>query len=93
LVAKVVEVVRGERLGEVFAERIFEPLGMNETAFTMTEDMQARRATLHQRGEDGSLSPLPEFELPKNPEQHMGQRVIQTMHVQKAERRPGTCKN
>jgi len=33
--------------------------------------MRARRATLHQRGEDGSLSSLPEFELPQNPEQHM----------------------
>jgi methyl acetate hydrolase len=38
----------------------------------MTEDMRARRATLHQRGEDGSLSPLPDFELPQDPEQHMG---------------------
>ena len=71
-VGKVVEEVRGKRLGEVFAERIFKPLGMNETAFAMTEDMRARRATLHQRGEDGSLSPLPDFELPQNPEQHMG---------------------
>ena len=71
-VGKVVEEVRGRRLGEVFAERILEPLGMNETAFTMTEDMRARRATLHQRGEDGSLSPLPDFELPQDPEQHMG---------------------
>ena len=40
-VGKVVEEVRGRRLGEVLAERIFEPLGMNETAFTMTEDMRA----------------------------------------------------
>src|SRR5215218_6631390 len=29
-VGKVVEEVRGRRLGEVFAERIFEPLGMND---------------------------------------------------------------
>ena len=71
-VGKVVEGVRGKRLGEVFAERIFEPLGMNETAFTMTDDMRSRRATMHQRGEDGSLSPLPDFELPQDPEQHMG---------------------
>jgi methyl acetate hydrolase len=71
-VGKVVEEVRGKRLGEVFAERIFEPLGMNETAFTMTEDMRSRRASMHQRGEDGSLSPMPDFELPQDPEQHMG---------------------
>ncbi len=71
-VGKVVEGVRGKSLGEVFAERIFEPLGMRETAFTMSEDMRSRRATMHQRGEDGSLTPLPDFELPQNPEQHMG---------------------
>lgn len=70
-VGKVVEGVRGKRLGEVFAERIFEPLGMNETAFTMTEDMRSRRATMHQRGEDGSLTPPPDFEPPQDPEQHM----------------------
>ncbi len=71
-VGKVVEEVRGKRLGEVFAERIFEPLGMNDTAFTMTDDMRSRRATMHQRGEDGSLTPMPDFELPQDPEQHMG---------------------
>lgn len=57
----------------MFAKRIFEPLGMNETAFTTTEEMRWRRATIHQRGEDGSLTPLPDFELPpQDSEQHMG---------------------
>ncbi|ABG05048.1 beta-lactamase [Rubrobacter xylanophilus DSM 9941] len=69
---KVVEAVRGRRLGEVFRERIFEPSGMESTAFTMTEGMRRRRATIHQRGEDGSLTPLPDLELPQEPEQHMG---------------------
>ncbi len=69
---KVVEGARGKRLGEVMKERIFEPLGMNETAFTMTDEMRSRRATMHQRGEDGTLSPMPDFELPPDPEQHMG---------------------
>ena len=27
---------------------------MNDTAFTMTDDMRSRRATMHQRGEDGT---------------------------------------
>jgi len=27
---------------------------------------------MHQRGEDGTLTPLPDFELPQDPEQHMG---------------------
>jgi methyl acetate hydrolase len=71
-VGKVVEGARGQRLGEVMKERIFEPLGMNDTAFTMTDDMRSRRASMHQRGDDGSLTPMPDFELPSEPEQHMG---------------------
>jgi methyl acetate hydrolase len=71
-VGKVVEGARGKRLGEVMKERIFEPLGMNDTAFTMTDDMRPRRAAMHQREEDGTLTPMPDFELPQDPEQHMG---------------------
>ncbi|WP_273843391.1 serine hydrolase domain-containing protein [Rubrobacter calidifluminis] len=69
---KVVEAVRGRRLGEVFEERIFEPLGMEDTAITMSRGMRERRATVHQRQEDGRLRPMPGFELPQDPEQHMG---------------------
>lgn len=71
-VGKVVEGARGRRLGEVMKERIFDPLGMDSTAFTMTDDMRLRRATMHQRGEDGALTPMPGFELDQDPEQHMG---------------------
>jgi methyl acetate hydrolase len=71
-VGKVVEGARGKRLGEVMHERIFEPLGMNDTAFVLSPEMRKRRATIHQRGEDGSLTPLSDFELPQEPEQHMG---------------------
>ena len=71
-VGKVVEGARGKRLGEVMKERIFEPLGMNDTAFTMTDDMRSRRATMHQRAEVGTLTPMSDFELPSDPEQHMG---------------------
>lgn len=71
-VGKVVEGARGKRLGEVMRERIFEPLGMNDTAFTMSDSRQRRRATIHHRGEDGSLTPDPDLILPQDPEQHMG---------------------
>ena len=71
-VGKVVEGARGKRLGEVMQERIFQPLGMNESAFTLSDAMRSRRATMHQRGDDGVLTPLPDFELPQEPEQHMG---------------------
>ncbi|MGO4201485.1 serine hydrolase domain-containing protein [Rhodococcus sp. TAF43] len=67
----VVEAVRGERLGDVMAERIFAPLGMADTAFTMTPEMERRRATVHQRGADGTLEPL-DLVLPQDPEVHMG---------------------
>jgi methyl acetate hydrolase len=68
----VVEGVTGKRLGEVFADRIFTPLGMNDTAFTMTPSMRERLTTIHQRGADGSLTPLTGLELPADPEVHMG---------------------
>ena len=69
---QVVEAITGKRLGEVMQERIFAPLGMTSTAFTMTPAMRARLAAMHQRESDGSLTPLGDFELPQNPDVHMG---------------------
>jgi methyl acetate hydrolase len=68
----VVQGITGKRLGEVMQQRIFAPLGMADTAFTMTPSMRARLARVHQREADGSLTPLPELELPQDPEVHMG---------------------
>ncbi len=68
----VVESIAGKRLGEVMQERIFAPLGMHDTAFTMTTDMRARLVTMHQRDRQGALAPVPDFELPQAPEIHMG---------------------
>lgn len=67
----VVEAIRGKRLGEVFADRIFGPLGMADTGFALTPAMRGRLAGLHQRGAGGALTPL-DFELPQNPEVQMG---------------------
>lgn len=67
---QVIEAITGKRLGEVMQERVFGPLGMTDTAFTLTDETRARRATVHQREADGSLRPLA-FELPE-PEVHMG---------------------
>jgi methyl acetate hydrolase len=69
---QVVEGITGKRLGDVFKERIFEPLGMTSTAFSLTPEMRARLARMHQREADGSLTPQPDFELPGEPELHMG---------------------
>lgn len=67
----VVEAVAGRRLGEVFQERIFQPLGIRDMTFEIDEVPRDRLAALHQRNEDGSLTPL-DLELPAKPEIHMG---------------------
>ncbi|MGD9897370.1 MAG: serine hydrolase domain-containing protein [Candidatus Methylacidiphilaceae bacterium] len=67
----IIEAVTGKRLGEVFAERLFAPLGIESTAFHLTGPMRARLAAIHQRKPDGSLEPTG-FELPANPEVQMG---------------------
>jgi methyl acetate hydrolase len=69
---QVVESIRGKRLGEVMTERIFTPLGMEDIAFSPTPAMRARLAAIHQREADGSLTPLPDLQLPPDPEVHMG---------------------
>ncbi len=58
--------------GRGHAGAIFAPLGMSDTAFSMTPAMRARLARMHQREADGSLTALPDFELPQQPEVHMG---------------------
>jgi len=70
-VGQVVEGITGKRLGEVFAERIFAPLGMGNTTFEIDERVRSKLAGVHARNADGSLTPM-EFELPAKPEVHMG---------------------
>lgn len=69
---QVVEGITGKRLGEVLQKRVFEPLGMTSSAFTLTPSMRARLARMHQREADGKVKPMPDFELPQDPEVHMG---------------------
>jgi methyl acetate hydrolase len=69
---QVVEGISGKRLGEFMQGRIFEPLGMASSAFTLTPSMRARLARMHQRQPDGSAKPMADFELPQDPEVHMG---------------------
>ena len=69
-VGQVIEGITGKRLGESMRERILDPLGMTSTAFTMTDDMRSRLATIHQRADDGSIEPL-DLILPQDPEVHM----------------------
>ncbi len=69
---QVVEGITGKRLGQVMQERIFTPLGMENTAFKMTPAMHSKLARIHQREADGTLTPHLTLELPQDPEVQMG---------------------
>jgi methyl acetate hydrolase len=69
---RVVEAVRGKRLGDVMREQIFEPLDMDETGFRLTPALRERRATIHQRADDGTLTAKPKIELPQDAAIDMG---------------------
>ncbi len=69
---QVIEGITGKRLGEVMSERILKPLEMDSTAFSLTPSMRSRRVALHQRDANGTLTAAPDFELPQDPEVHMG---------------------
>lgn len=47
VIGRVIEVVTGQSLDAVFAERVFGPLGMSETAFSVPADGRDRFATLY----------------------------------------------
>jgi len=68
---KTVEAVSGTTLGQYLKDNLFDPLGMNDTAFKITPDMRSRLAKVHQHGADGEYKPI-EFEMPQEPEFEMG---------------------
>lgn len=47
VLGRVVEVISGQRLGDFMRERIFEPLGMSDTAFWCTSDRAERISALY----------------------------------------------
>lgn len=54
-----VERVTGQPLDQVFAEQIFDPLGMSDTGFEIAENARDRVASIHLRGADGALAIIP----------------------------------
>ncbi|MGH8505914.1 MAG: serine hydrolase domain-containing protein [Stenotrophobium sp.] len=70
-VGQIVEAVSGQTLGQYFAQHIFAPLGIKDTAFVMTPSMRARKAKIHARGPAGELIPI-DLELPQPAEFEMG---------------------
>lgn len=63
----VIEAASGLRLDAYLAQNVFGPLGMGETGFALSEAQAARKASVHVRGPDGALIPIP-FGMPANPE-------------------------
>ncbi|MEM7350310.1 MAG: serine hydrolase domain-containing protein [Acidobacteriota bacterium] len=53
----IVEVISEQTLDQFFAERIFRPLGMHDTAFYVPKDKADRLVTLYAVGEDGRVAP------------------------------------
>ncbi len=64
---QIVEAVDGRRIDAFCREEIFDPLGMSDTNFEVTDNMAKRLAVVQARGEDGQFA---DFELapPSNPE-------------------------
>jgi methyl acetate hydrolase len=58
-IGRLVEAVSGQSLDVYLRDRIFVPLGMEDTGFGPTPDQQKRQASVHQRQDDGSLVPQP----------------------------------
>jgi methyl acetate hydrolase len=69
---KMVEAVSGQRLGAYMHDNLFAPLGMTSTAFKITPAMRQRLAKIHQRGDDDSLTPQRDLEIPQDAEFDMG---------------------
>jgi len=70
-IGKAVERVSNQNLGDYFAEHLFGPIGMRDTAFKLTQERRSRLVGMHTRGLDGTLAPM-DFELSQEPEFEMG---------------------
>ena len=55
---QVVEAIDGRRIDAFCREEIFDPLGMPDTNFEVTDNMAKRLAVVKARGEDGQFCRL-----------------------------------
>jgi methyl acetate hydrolase len=72
---RIVEAVRGQRLGDAFRDHLLGPLGMDDTRYAPTRSMHARLATMHRHhpsgevvAETGWSDRTPEVDVPPEPE-------------------------
>lgn len=63
VLGRLVEVVSGRSLPEFFAERIFLPLGMVDTFFTVPVDKRARVVTAYRRSAERTLVAVPPYSM------------------------------
>ena len=71
LAGKMVETVTGQTLEAYFQQHIFEPLGMRDTSFLLSDNMARRLVGAHFRGPDGKPAPI-SFESPKDADFYAG---------------------
>ena len=67
-----VEVLAGKPFDQVLRERVFEPLGMQDTGFWVREADQPRLATLYRQGRGGELHAVPSDEYLTPPQLFSG---------------------
>ncbi len=58
VLGRVIEVITGRRLDEYLQSRILEPLGMVDTAYTVTDLRRERLAKVYEHGKGGALRPV-----------------------------------
>jgi methyl acetate hydrolase len=58
-VGRIVAAISGETLDVYFRKHIFDPLGMNDTAFVLAPQQRGREASVHRRGPNGVLTAEP----------------------------------
>ncbi len=67
ILGRVIEVVSGQELDAFLAERIFGPLGMRDTGFTLAQAELHRAAAMYGQGADGKVEPIPSPSLATKP--------------------------
>lgn len=71
-IGQLIEAISGQSLRDYLRKNLFEPLGMDDADFIQTPEQKARRATVHQKDPDGTITPIAGFEVEQNPEFFMG---------------------
>ena len=65
VLSRIVEVVSGQTFDVFLKQRMFDPLGMKDTAFVLTPDRVPRLALQYQRGENWPAAQLRRISRPR----------------------------